>query len=320
VALQQLALLKGFDLDGMDPVGPDFLHIVTECAKLAFADRETFYGDPAFSAVPIQTLLSDDYNDARRRLVSEAASRELRPGKIDGYGGEPVVPYASLRESRGAAAALGGGEPTVARLDGMEVSADGASRGDTVHVDVIDRWGNMVSATPSGGWLQSSPVVPELGFPLTTRAQMFWLEAGVPASLAPKKRPRTTLTPSLALRGGEPYMVFGTPGGDQQDQWSLHVFLRHVHHGLNLQDAIDSPEFHTEHFPASFHPRDWRPGHLAVEARIAQATRDELTRRGHQLEVGDAWSIGRVTAAAKDSDCLKAAADPRHSQAYAAGR
>jgi gamma-glutamyltranspeptidase/glutathione hydrolase len=266
-------------------------------------------------------MLSDDYNARSRRLVERRASRELRPGTIDGYASRPVVPEASLlRERAAAAAALGGGEPTVARFGEMEVSADGTSRGDTVHVDVIDRWGNMVSATPSGGWLHSSPVIPELGFPLTTRGQMFWLEEGAPASLAPKKRPRTTLTPSLALRDGEPYMVFGTPGGDQQDQWSLHVFLRHVHRGLNLQEAIDSPEFHTTHFPTSFYPRGSRPGHLAVEGRFPEETKAELGRRGHDLEVDDDWSLGRVTAAARDGELLKAAANPRFMQGYAAGR
>jgi gamma-glutamyltranspeptidase / glutathione hydrolase len=321
VALQQLALLKGFDLDGMDPNGAEFVHVVTECAKLAFADREAFYGDPDFVDVPIDTLLSDAYNDRRRRLVEPSASLELRPGRIDGYGSDPIMPEMSNVEAKAlAAAAFGGGEPTVARFVDMEISADGATRGDTVHVDVIDRWGNMVSATPSGGWLQSSPVIPELGFPLTTRGQMFWLVEGTPASLAPGKRPRTTLTPSLALRDGEPYLAFGTPGGDQQDQWSLHVFLRHVHHGLNLQEAIDSPEFHTAHFPTSFYPRGSRPGHLALEARFSRKTQDELQRRGHDLEVDDDWSLGRVTAAAKDGDLLKAAANPRFMQGYAAGR
>jgi gamma-glutamyltranspeptidase/glutathione hydrolase len=321
VALQQLALLKGFDLDGMDPDGAEFVHVVTECAKLAFADREAFYGDPDFVDVPIDTLLSDAYNDRRRRLVDRDASLALRPGQIDGYGSNPVVPDVLDVEAKElAAAAFGGGEPTVARFGDIEVSANGATRGDTVHVDVIDRWGNMVSATPSGGWLQSSPVVPELGFPLTTRGQMFWLVEGTPASLAPGKRPRTTLTPSLALRDGEPYMAFGTPGGDQQDQWSLHVFLRHVHHGLNLQEAIDAPVFHTAHFPSSFYPRGSRPGHLAVEARFSETARDELQRRGHDLEVEGDWTLGRVTAAAKDGDLLKAAANPRFMQGYAAGR
>lgn len=307
VALQQLALLKGFDLSALSPESPEFVHLAVECAKLAFADREAFYGDPGFVDVPLETLLSDTYNDPRRRLIADRASHELRPGRIEGHGGDVAIRARTTDADLAHQGAHGIGEPTVAR-------------GDTCHVDVIDRHGNMVAATPSGGWLQSSPVIPELGFCLGSRAQMFWLEEGKPASLAPGKRPRTTLTPSLALRGGEPYMVFGTPGGDQQDQWSLHMFLRHVHFGMNLQEAIDAPAFHTEHAPSSFYPRDARPGHLAVEARFPRATLDELRRRGHDVEVRDGWSLGRVCAAAKDGPILKAAANPRLMQNYAIGR
>ena len=157
-----------------------------------------------------------------------------------------------------------------------------------MHVDVADRFGNLVSATPSGGWLDGSPTIPALGWPLGTRAQMFWLEEGLPSSLAPGKRPRTTLSPGLALRGGDPYLAFGTPGGDQQDQWSLHVFLRHVHHGLDLQAAIEAPEFHTDHFPSSFFPR--RPGsaRLPVESRLGEEAIEELRSRGHDVTVADA--------------------------------
>jgi gamma-glutamyltranspeptidase/glutathione hydrolase len=313
IALQQLALLKGFDLDGLTETSPDFVHCVVECAKLAFADREAFYGDPDFVEVPVETLLSDHYNDERRRLVGEAASFELRPGTIPGYGAAPVVRVAGAGESAERISASGGGEPTVARLDDLTL-------GDTCHLDIIDRWGNMVSATPSGGWLQGSPTIPDLGFCLTTRAQMFWLEEGKPSSLAPGKRPRTTLTPSLALRDGEAYMVFGSPGGDRQDQWALNVFLRHVHFGLNLQEAIDAPEFETGHFPNSFYPREFQPGQVAIEGRFPDETTTELRRRGHLVEVGEDWSIGRVTAAAKDGEVLKAAANPRFMQGYAMGR
>jgi len=316
VFLQQLALLKGFDLGGMATDGADFVHTVIECAKLAFADRESFYGDPDFVEVPMETLLSDAYNAERRGLVSETASFDLRPGVVPGYGAAPVV-----REAGGTAdAAHGGGEPTVARFEERPTDASGVARGDTCHLDVIDKWGNMVSATPSGGWLQSSPVIPELGFCLTSRAQMFWLEEGKPASLAPGKRPRTTLTPSLALRDGEAYMAFGTPGGDQQDQWSLHVFLRHVHHGLDLQAAIDAPEFQTAHFPSSFYPRESQPGSLTVEGRFPKETTDELGRRGHALTVDEDWCLGRVSAAAKEGDVLKAGANARFMQGYAVGR
>ena len=302
VFLQQLALLKGFDLAGMDPLGPDFAHIVTECAKLAFADREAFYGDPAHVDVPMERLLSDDYNDERRKLVGGEASREIRPGAVDGFASTVRV-----GERRGPV--LGAGEPTMALTDG-----------DTCHLDVIDRWGNMVSATPSGGWLQSSPVIPSLGFCLGSRMQMFWLEEGLPGSLAPGKRPRTTLSPSFAFRDGEPWMAFGTPGGDGQDQWSLIFFLRHIHHGMNLQAAIDAPTFQSHHFPSSFYPRQADPGRLAVEERLPADTVAELGRRGHDVEVIGPWSIGRISACAREGGLLKAAANPRLMQGYAAGR
>lgn len=313
VLLQQLALLQGFDIAAMDPVGPDFVHTVVECAKLAFADREAFYGDPDFVQVPLETLLSDAYNDARRQLVGETASMALRPGRIEGYGGAVDAEAAHRRALAAAAEALGAGEPTVARA--------GRAAGDTCHLDVIDRHGNMVSATPSGGWLQSSPVIPELGFCLGTRAQMFWLEAGLPASLAPGKRPRTTLTPSMLLRDGRAYMACGTPGGDKQDQWQLPFLLRHLDHGMNLQQAIDAPAFHTDHFPSSFWPRGARPGSLVLERRFPGETIAELGRRGHRVEVGEDWSEGRLSAAAREADgLLKAAANPRGMQGYAVGR
>ncbi len=313
VFLQQLALLKGFDLGAMDPTGPDFVHTVVEAAKLAFADREAYYGDPLFVEVPIDRLLADDYSDARRALIGARASMDLVPGEIPGFS----VRLAEAGQRRGTGSAHGTGEPTMARAD---APAPGALAGDTCHLDVIDRHGNMVSATPSGGWLQSSPVIPELGFPLSTRAQMFWLEEGLPASLAPGKRPRTTLTPSMALRDGAPYLAFGTPGGDQQDQWTLTFFLRHVHHGMNLQEAIEAPLFHTSHFPGSFYPRTAEPGHVEVEGRFPEATVAELRARGHDVAVADPWGIGRITAAARGPHFLHAAATPRGMQAYAIGR
>jgi gamma-glutamyltranspeptidase / glutathione hydrolase len=331
VTLQQLALLKGFDLDGLDPAGPDFIHLQVECAKLAFADRDTFYGDPAFVDVPVEALLSDSYNAARRQLVTERASLELRPGEIAGHG-KRIAARAAAGERRGVGRS-GASEPTVGRVDwthdedhpgplGAEplVDARGASRGDTVHFDIIDRDGNMVSATPSGGWLQSSPVIPALGFCLGSRAQQFWLDEDHPAGLKPGKRPRTTLTPTMAWRDGEPYLAWGSPGGDQQDQWVTQFFLRHVHAGHNLQEAIDAPAWHTEHFPSSFWPREARPGVVVVEGRVPKATIEELRRRGHIVEVGEDWSEGRLTAASRDGVRRKAAANPRGMQGYAAGR
>jgi len=310
VMLQQLAILKGYELDGLDPTEPDFIHLQVEAAKLAYADRESFYGDPDFVEVPMATLLSDAYNAGRRKLVSEAASLELRPGSVEGFGA--VVKLRRDTGERASVSALGAGEPTVGRV--------GQVRGDTVHFDVIDRAGNMVSSTPSGGWLQSSPVIPELGFCLGTRAQMFWLEEGHPASLAPGKRPRTTLSPTLALRDGEAYLAWGTPGGDQQDQWTTQFFLRHVHAGMNLQEAIDAPAWHSEHFPISFWPRTARPGVLVVEGRVPKKTVRELERRGHIVEVGPDWSEGRLTAASREGGRRRAAANPRGMQGYAVGR
>jgi gamma-glutamyltranspeptidase/glutathione hydrolase len=311
VFLQQLALLSGFDLEAAGHLSPDYIHTVIEAAKLAFADREAWYGDRAFTDVPMDVLLGEDYNAERRTLIGAEASRDLRPGSPGGRG--PLLPVTAP----GPAAPVGDGvgEPTV--------RVDGRVRGDTCHLDVADRHGNLVSATPSGGWLQSSPVIPELGFCLGTRAQMFWLESGLPSSLRPGARPRTTLSPSLALRDGKPWMAFGTPGGDQQDQWSLNFFLSVVHGGLNLQEAIDAPMFHSVHFPSSFFPRGSRPGGMLVEERVDPAVVEELRRRGHDVDVQGPWSLGRLSAVARDGGApgfLRAAANPRGAQGYAVGR
>jgi gamma-glutamyltranspeptidase/glutathione hydrolase len=324
VLLQMLALLKGFALDGLEATDAEFVHTWTECAKLAYADREAFYGDPKFVDVPLQILLSEPYNAERRKLVGKTASMEQRPGTIAGHAGSVIIKQAR-------ASAAGAGEPTFVRLGSshavydQDVDARGNVIGDTVHIDIIDKAGNMFTATPSGGWLQSSPVIPELGWPLGSRGQMFWLEEGLPSSLAPGKRPRSTLSVGMALRDGKPYLSWGTPGGDQQDQWSCQMFLRHASlHGatpkMNLQRAIDEPAWHIEHFPLSFWPRTARPGVLVLEGRMPKATIAELQRRGHKVEVGPDWSEGRLSAAAQDGVWRKAAANARGMQGYAAGR
>jgi len=338
VFLQQLALLEGIDLTAMGPGSPDFIHTVTEAAKLAFADREAWYGDPAFTDVPLDDLLSAPYNDERRGLIEDSASMELRPGRPGGR--EPRLPgFATLPfgppdrgpggRRYGERGWRGSGDPGIDPATGEPVGrASGPAgtsglhptRGDTCHLDVADRWGNVVTATPSGGWLQSSPVIPSLGFCLGTRAQMFTLEEGLPATIAPGKRPRTTLTPTLVLRGGEPYLAFGTPGGDQQDQWTLGFFLNHVHFGMNLQQAIDFPAFHSAHMPSSFYPREAYPGRLDVESRAGDAVAAELARRGHDVHVQPPWSLGRISAVARGNGMLYAAANPRGMQGYAAGR
>ncbi|WP_037673797.1 gamma-glutamyltransferase family protein [Streptomyces griseus] len=331
VLLQQLALLP----PEMPPYGSaDYVHLLVEGCKLAMADREAWYGDAA--EVPLAELLSAEYNAARRGLVGDTASHELRPGSPGGRTprlsahARVVIPFEP------GSAALGVGEPTVAKHpaspvpgepEGPLVRGDGSTRGDTCHLDVVDRWGNMVAATPSGGWLQSNPVVPELGFPLGTRLQMTWLEEGLPNTLTPGRRPRTTLTPSLALRDGAPVMAFGTPGGDQQDQWQLHFFLAvalrsSVRGGLDLQGAIDAPNWHNDSFPGSFYPRGMRPGSVTLEARTDPGVTAELGRRGHHVTVGPPWSEGRLCAVARDprTGILSAAANPRGMQGYAVGR
>jgi gamma-glutamyltranspeptidase/glutathione hydrolase len=306
VLLQQLALLADIDIAALGRDEPEYVHTVIEAAKLAFADREAFYGDaPGLGgdAVPLEALLSPGYNDERRTLIGTEASLELRAGAPEGV--PPRLPVA-LRADPGRAVAAGLGEPT---------------RGDTCHLDVADRHGNIVSATPSGGWLQSSPAIPGLGFCLGTRAQMFWLEEGLPSSLVGKTRPRTTLSPSLALRDGQGFMGFGTPGGDQQDQWSLGFLLSCADFGMNLQEAIDAPAFGSTHFPSSFHPRVAQPGRMEIESRAGEEVVAGLRERGHEVAVAGPWSLGRLSAVSRGPDgVLRAAANPRGMQGYAMAR
>ncbi|GAA0612228.1 gamma-glutamyltransferase [Kutzneria viridogrisea] len=317
VLLQQLLLLDRFAdrlsyVDGLPTA--ETVHLAVECAKLAFADREAWYGDSA--DVPINDLLSTGYAAERAKLIGDRASLELRPGAPGGR-----VPRLAefIAQGRG----IGGGEAAVSgALGEPTVSRDGRVRGDTVHIDVVDRWGNIISATPSGGWLQSSPTIPALGFALGTRAQMFWLEEGLPASLAPGRRPRTTLTPSLALREGEPVLAFGTPGGDQQDQWQLCFWLAHTLGGMNLQQAIDAPAWQSTAFPSSFYPRSWQPGELVVESRLGAEVIGQLRERGHGIVDAGPWALGRLSAVSRDpaTKLLRAGANARGMQGYAVGR
>jgi gamma-glutamyltranspeptidase/glutathione hydrolase len=312
VLLQALAILKHFDLAAMDPMGAEFTHTVIEAMKLAYADREAYYGDPLHSEIPMEYLLSDAYNAERAKMISAQASTEQRPGRVPGFEHQADAYIARAAHDFGAADAAPQ-EPTMAHLT--------EKRGDTVHLDIIDRWGNMVAATPSGGWLQSNPVVPGLGFPLNSRAQMFWLEDGLPTTLAPGRRPRTTLTPSLATHEDGRRMVFGTPGGDQQDQWQLVWFLRFVHWDMELQACMDAPLFHSMHFQGSFYPREAKPGEMMLEPAFGEDTIADLRARGHIVHVAEPWSVGRLTAALRDPDgIMRAAATPRLMQAYAVGR
>jgi gamma-glutamyltranspeptidase / glutathione hydrolase len=301
--LQALAILAANgDPADLDLTSADGVHTVVETVKLAYADREAWYGDG--SGVPLDALLSSGYAAQRASLLEATASLVLRPGSPNGS--NPVLPSVAAGNVEQDASTR---EPTL------------PAEGDTCHIDVVDRWGNFVSATPSGGWLQSSPAIPELGFCLGSRLQMFWLEEGLPASLAPGKRPRTTLTPTLVLRDGVPLIACGSPGGDNQDQWQLLFLLRHLAQEQDLQEAIDAPAWHTTGFPSSFWPRGTEPGGLVAEDRLRPAVLDDLARRGHRVTVTGPWSLGRLCAVRRDADgVVSAAANPRGMQGYASGR
>ena len=326
VFLQQLAMLRHASLENCEPDSMAFVHRVTEVAKLAMADRLAWYGDPAHVDVPLADLLSDGYARARWALVGERASTTFRPGRPGGC--IAVLPdmAVGLRELARSDARFGIGEPAFADLPRVREWAEKEMFvGDTCHIDVIDRFGNMVSATPSGGWLSSSPAIPALGFALSTRLQTTWLDDGAAAQLAPGKRPTTTLSPTMVLRQGAPYMAFGTPGGDQQDQWTIAFFLRHVMYGMNLQEAIDAPAWHVDHFPGSFWPRVTTLNRLSLESRFSQTVLAALAEAGHELKIGLPWSEGRISVCAQRPDVqgrrmLLAAANPRGMQGYAVGR
>jgi gamma-glutamyltranspeptidase/glutathione hydrolase len=287
VFLQQLALLSGFDVRGLGHGSADYVHTLAEAAKLAFADREQYYGDPGFVDVPLAALVSDAYADVRRPLIDpRRASREQRPG-------DP-------RRGR-------------ALLEGEPIFAARNWGGGTVYVAAVDAARNMASFTPSGAWIPASPVIDGLGFPLGTRVQTFYLDPHHPNALVPGKHPRTTLTPTLVLRGGAPAMVFGTQGGDQQDQWTLQVFMNLVEFGMEVQEAIEAARFSSVHFPSSFFPHNASPGVLRVEGRVPPAVRDELASRGHAVEAEDDWVAGDVLAIVVDTrrGCLRGGVDPR---------
>lgn len=309
--LQTLALLDRFDDARIDPSTAVGVHTVAEALKLALADREAHYGhrDPAEADEVLARLLAPRYTEERAGLIGPTASTAFRPGDI---GLPSYTPPLTTR--RPDVRADGVGEPTVQQT--------GETRGDTCHIDVVDRWGNIISATPSGGWLQSSPTVPELGFALGTRLQMTWLDPAAPSRLEPGRRPRTTLTPTLLLRGGVPVAALGTPGGDQQDQWQALYLVRTLALGLDPQQAIDAPAFHTTAVPGSFWPRTWTPGGLVIEERADPALVEELHRRGHAVTVSGPWSQGRLSVVTRDPDTgvLGAAANPRGAQGYAVGR
>lgn len=318
VFLQQLGILEGCDLRGMGLGSVEYVHTLAEAAKLAFADREAWYGDTHHPPVPMAELLAPAYSALRRSLIGEYAAVDPQPGRPCDR--EPWIPQAepeqSVAEEPEWMAHLRSGLPTVSPI------ASRAGAGNTCTVAVVDSANNLVVAVPSGGWLKSSPVIPGLGFALGTRGQTAWLTEGHPNSLAPGRRPRTTLSPSIVLRDGAPFLAFGTPGGDQQDQWTLEAFLAVAEFGLELQAATEIPASHIDHFPQSFAPRAARPGVVVVERSFDPSVLAGLEKKGHRLDVVPESTLGKVCAVGVDhvNGFVRAAAGPRGRQAYAVCR
>jgi gamma-glutamyltranspeptidase/glutathione hydrolase len=277
----------------LDAFGSDYVHTFVEASKLAYADREAWCGDAGQNGVAVSDLLQEDYLAQRRGLISSSASLDFRPGSPKGQA--PRMPCYNTNVSGG----LGEELPAL-------TPATKPGEGDTCHLDVIDRWGNVVAATPSGGWLHGSPVVPELGFSLSTRAQMFWLQEGLRSSLLPRTRPRTTLSPTIALDDTQA-IAFGTRGADYQDQWIAQFFLHHAGSSMDLQECWDAPKFHSDHWPRSDFPRDASPGKLTLDERYGPAVLADLKARGHlaKMQTGRRW--GRGCAAKTSGGILRAA-------------
>ena len=285
VMIEALNILEGFDLKAMGHNSPEYLHTLIEAVKLAFADRDRYYGDPKFSKIPAEILLSKEYAAERRKLIDpHSASMESRPGDL------------------GASAPATGGPAGVVNVH------------DTTCVNVVDSKGNAFSATPSGAWLPSV-IAGDTGIPLSTRLQSFVLTPGHANQLAPGKRPRVTLSPTLVTKDGEFFLEMSTPGGDNQDQALLQVLLNIIDFGMTPQEAVESPRFQTEHMYSSFGFHEFVPGRVNLEGRIPKETADALAALGHKIEIGSEWSNSSApTVILKRGEVLNGAADPRRAR------
>jgi gamma-glutamyltranspeptidase/glutathione hydrolase len=285
VMIEALNILEGFDLKAMGHNSPQYLHTVVEATKLAFADRDEYYGDPKFSKIPEEILLSKDYAAERRKLIDpQHASIEHRPG---GFGHRITIPTTT--------------------------AAAGVAN-DTTCVNVVDRQGNAFNATPSGAWLPSV-IMGDTGIPLTSRLQSFVMTPGHPNQLQPGKRPRVTLSPTMVTKAGKLELIMSTPGGDNQDQALLQVLLNMLDFGMNPQEAVEAPRFQTEHFYSSFGNHEFVPGKLNLEARISRSTVDAMNGLGHRVTVTGEWSNSSApTVIQVHNDVLNGGADPRRAR------
>jgi gamma-glutamyltranspeptidase/glutathione hydrolase len=286
VLLEMFNLLEGYDLKGMKHNSPEYLHVVMEAAKLAFADRDMYYGDPKFSKIPEETLLSKEYAAERRKLIDPTkASMESRPGSIPGY--------------------------HIPMPDGKAANLDVK---DTTCVDVVDRDGNVFSATPSGGWVPAV-MAGNTGIAYGTRLQSILTIPGHPNVIQPGKRPRVTLSPTIILKDGKPFIAISTPGADNQDQALLQVILNMLVFDMSPQEAVEAPRFQTEAFYSSFGMHNYTPGKVNLESRIPKATTDKLSSLGHIVTVTGPWSNVSGPVVIKIGDgVLEGGADPRRNR------
>jgi gamma-glutamyltranspeptidase / glutathione hydrolase len=285
VMIEALNLLEGYDLKAMGHNSPAYLHTLVEAVKLAFADRDRYYGDPKFSKIPEETLLSKQYAAERRKLIDPRhASMESRPGDF----AAPLAPPVT--------------------------TASNAIVNDTTCVNVADRNGNVFSATPSGAWLPSV-IAGDTGIPFSTRLQSFVMTPGHANMLQPGKRPRVTLSPTIVLKNGKPYFIMSTPGGDNQDQAMLQVLLNMLIFGMSPQEAVESPRFQTEHFYTSFADHQFVPGRLNLEGRFPRETAQRLTEFGHKVSLSGEWSNASApTVILMRDGVLEGGADPRRAR------
>jgi gamma-glutamyltranspeptidase/glutathione hydrolase len=293
VLLEALNILEGYDLRAMKRNSPDYIHVMVEALKLAYADRDTYYADPDFVRVPAEGLLSKAYAKERAKLIDpKSASRSF-------VAGNPLPFDSGVKEWKYWVANL----TDAAKPNQPVVDPEPVSGGvkDTTHIAIIDRDGNIFDSTPSGGWIPGAVILGDTGIGMSIRGEQFWLDKTRAAQLRPRSRPRYTLTPSIVLRNGEPFMALGTPGGDNQDQTILQAFLNIVEFWPdwypNLHEAFEWPRVQTLHFYGSFWPHNTGFNKLNLESTLSDAVFKDLQQRGHDVSKIKPYSIASCATA-----------------------